>query len=190
MVVILHVAFVVVVEMVALMIVVLVPLHIPWELALDTTQQALFVGGKTPSCILQGFCVVEYRQPRGAEGRDLVRLHADMLPSVEMIQPEAADHVIAPAAKRRSLVPVVQLCVCKDTIRKDSLKKMDRSLFRDFWQHFLDSLKGPWGDASEQSQYIPLIGSAHLQGKGVQIIGGSRRGVAGQVPWPCTLLCF
>ena len=50
------------------------------------------------------------------------------------------------AVLSRSLVPVVQLCVCKDTIIKDSLKKMDRPLFRDFWPRFLDSLKGPWGE--------------------------------------------
>ena len=55
------------------------------------------------------------------------------------------------AVLSRSLVPVVQLCVCKDTIIKDSLKKMDRPLFRDFWPRFLDSLKGSWGEGLRSS---------------------------------------
>lgn len=40
----------------------------------------------------------------------------------------------------RNLVPVTQLYVSVDAATKDSLKKIDRPLFRDFWQRFLDSL--------------------------------------------------
>ncbi|KAM4796360.1 S-adenosyl-L-methionine-dependent tRNA 4-demethylwyosine synthase TYW1-like [Rhinophrynus dorsalis] len=41
----------------------------------------------------------------------------------------------------RSLEPVTQLYVSVDASTKDSLKKIDRPLFKDFWQRFLDSLK-------------------------------------------------
>ncbi|XP_023231787.1 S-adenosyl-L-methionine-dependent tRNA 4-demethylwyosine synthase-like, partial [Centruroides sculpturatus] len=39
------------------------------------------------------------------------------------------------------LDPVTQLYVSVDAASKDSLKKIDRPLFRDFWTRFLDSLK-------------------------------------------------
>ncbi|KAI4815509.1 hypothetical protein KUCAC02_005651, partial [Chaenocephalus aceratus] len=41
----------------------------------------------------------------------------------------------------RSLVPVTQLYVSVDASTKDSLKKIDRPLFKDFWSRFLDSLR-------------------------------------------------
>lgn len=41
----------------------------------------------------------------------------------------------------RNLVPVTQLYVSVDASTKDSLKKIDRPLFKDFWPRFLDSLK-------------------------------------------------
>ncbi|KAM9468428.1 S-adenosyl-L-methionine-dependent tRNA 4-demethylwyosine synthase TYW1 isoform 1-T1 [Clarias gariepinus] len=41
----------------------------------------------------------------------------------------------------RSLMPVTQLYVSVDASTKDSLKRIDRPLFTDFWQRFLDSLK-------------------------------------------------
>ncbi|XP_012663331.1 S-adenosyl-L-methionine-dependent tRNA 4-demethylwyosine synthase [Otolemur garnettii] len=41
----------------------------------------------------------------------------------------------------RTLEPVTQLYVSVDASTKDSLKKIDRPLFKDFWQRFLDSLK-------------------------------------------------
>ncbi|XP_039612925.1 S-adenosyl-L-methionine-dependent tRNA 4-demethylwyosine synthase TYW1 [Polypterus senegalus] len=47
----------------------------------------------------------------------------------------------------RSLQPVTQLYVSVDASTKESLKKIDRPLFKDFWQRFLDSLK-----ALEQKQ--------------------------------------
>lgn len=40
----------------------------------------------------------------------------------------------------RDLSPVTQLYVSVDASTKDSLKKIDRPLFRDFWDRFLDSL--------------------------------------------------
>ncbi|XP_054858028.1 S-adenosyl-L-methionine-dependent tRNA 4-demethylwyosine synthase TYW1-like [Eublepharis macularius] len=41
----------------------------------------------------------------------------------------------------RNLEPVTQLYVSVDASTKDSLKKIDRPLFKDFWQRFLESLK-------------------------------------------------
>lgn len=38
-------------------------------------------------------------------------------------------------------MPVTQLYVSVDASTKDSLKRIDRPLFKDFWQRFLDSLK-------------------------------------------------
>ncbi|XP_005100660.1 S-adenosyl-L-methionine-dependent tRNA 4-demethylwyosine synthase TYW1 [Aplysia californica] len=40
----------------------------------------------------------------------------------------------------RDLLPVTQLYVSVDAATKESLKKIDRPLFKDFWQRFLDSL--------------------------------------------------
>jgi len=40
----------------------------------------------------------------------------------------------------RNLLPVTQLYVSVDASTKDSLKKIDRPLFRDFWERFLESL--------------------------------------------------
>nr|XP_054748058.1 LOW QUALITY PROTEIN: S-adenosyl-L-methionine-dependent tRNA 4-demethylwyosine synthase TYW1-like [Lytechinus pictus] len=41
----------------------------------------------------------------------------------------------------KNLLPVTQLYVSVDASTKESLKKVDRPLFRDFWPRFLDSLK-------------------------------------------------
>lgn len=41
----------------------------------------------------------------------------------------------------RHLKPVTQLYVSVDASNKDSLKKIDRPLFRDFWERYIDSLK-------------------------------------------------
>ncbi|XP_013421711.1 S-adenosyl-L-methionine-dependent tRNA 4-demethylwyosine synthase [Lingula anatina] len=41
----------------------------------------------------------------------------------------------------RNLTPVTQLYVSVDASTKESLKKIDRPLFRDYWERFLDSLK-------------------------------------------------
>jgi len=41
----------------------------------------------------------------------------------------------------KSLKPVTQLYVSVDASTKESLKKIDRPLFQDFWQRFIDSLR-------------------------------------------------
>ena len=40
----------------------------------------------------------------------------------------------------RNLLPVTQLYVSIDASTKESLKKIDRPLFRDYWPRFLSSL--------------------------------------------------
>ncbi|KAK7171624.1 hypothetical protein R3I93_004049 [Phoxinus phoxinus] len=52
----------------------------------------------------------------------------------------------------RNLVPVTQLYVSVDASTKDSLKKIDRPLFKDFWQRFLDSLKA-LGEKQQRTVY-------------------------------------
>ncbi|KAF7656138.1 hypothetical protein LDENG_00045850 [Lucifuga dentata] len=52
----------------------------------------------------------------------------------------------------RNLVPVTQLYVSVDASTKDSLKKIDRPLFRDFWPRFLDSLKA-LGEKKQRTVY-------------------------------------
>ena len=41
----------------------------------------------------------------------------------------------------RNLLPVTQLYVSVDASTRESLKKIDRPLFRDFWSRFLESLR-------------------------------------------------
>ncbi|XP_069566530.1 S-adenosyl-L-methionine-dependent tRNA 4-demethylwyosine synthase TYW1 isoform X1 [Brachyistius frenatus] len=52
----------------------------------------------------------------------------------------------------RTLVPVTQLYVSVDASTKDSLKKIDRPLFKDFWPRFLDSLKA-LGEKRQRTVY-------------------------------------
>ncbi|XP_034024452.1 S-adenosyl-L-methionine-dependent tRNA 4-demethylwyosine synthase TYW1 isoform X2 [Thalassophryne amazonica] len=52
----------------------------------------------------------------------------------------------------RSLVPVTQLYVSVDASTKESLKRIDRPLFRDFWPRFLDSLKA-LGEKRQRTVY-------------------------------------
>ncbi|XP_066534164.1 S-adenosyl-L-methionine-dependent tRNA 4-demethylwyosine synthase TYW1 isoform X2 [Hoplias malabaricus] len=52
----------------------------------------------------------------------------------------------------RRLVPVTQLYVSVDASTKDSLKKIDRPLFKDFWQRFLDSLRA-LGEKQQRTVY-------------------------------------
>ncbi|XP_068614813.1 S-adenosyl-L-methionine-dependent tRNA 4-demethylwyosine synthase TYW1-like [Brachionichthys hirsutus] len=52
----------------------------------------------------------------------------------------------------RTLVPVTQLYVSVDASTKDSLKRIDRPLFKDFWQRFLDSLRA-LGEKRQRTVY-------------------------------------
>ncbi|KAJ8414478.1 hypothetical protein AAFF_G00036800 [Aldrovandia affinis] len=52
----------------------------------------------------------------------------------------------------RSLEPVTQLYVSVDASTRNSLKKIDRPLFKDFWQRFLDSLRA-LGEKQQRTVY-------------------------------------
>ena len=52
----------------------------------------------------------------------------------------------------RNLLPVTQLYVSVDAATKDSLKKIDRPLFKDFWERFVDSLKA-LGEKGQRTVY-------------------------------------
>ncbi|KAH9393761.1 S-adenosyl-L-methionine-dependent tRNA 4-demethylwyosine synthase [Tyrophagus putrescentiae] len=52
----------------------------------------------------------------------------------------------------RALDPVTQLYVSVDASSKASLKKIDRPLFRDFWERFIDSLKA-LGEKGQRTVY-------------------------------------
>ncbi|XP_050921338.1 S-adenosyl-L-methionine-dependent tRNA 4-demethylwyosine synthase TYW1 isoform X2 [Lates calcarifer] len=74
----------------------------------------------------------------------------------------------------RSLEPVTQLYVSVDASTKDSLKKIDRPLFKDFWPRFLDSLKA-LGEKSKvvqdcQLSQISLRCVIHLASNGEECI--------------------
>ena len=66
-----------------------------------------------------------------------------------------------PVCAQRNLVPVTQLYVSVDASTEQSLKKIDRPLFKDFWPRFLNSLRA----LSEKVHVPPLQGilrCAHL----------------------------
>eukprot|EP00731_Ephydatia_muelleri_P023216 Em0015g799a len=52
----------------------------------------------------------------------------------------------------RALIPVTQLYVSVDAGSKEELKRIDRPLFRDFWQRYLDSLEA-LGEKSQRTVY-------------------------------------
>jgi tRNA wybutosine-synthesizing protein 1 len=52
----------------------------------------------------------------------------------------------------KSLKPVTQLYVSVDAPTKESLKRIDRPLFKDFWQRYLDSLKA-LGEKKQRTVY-------------------------------------
>ncbi|XP_006859908.1 PREDICTED: tRNA wybutosine-synthesizing protein 1 homolog [Chrysochloris asiatica] len=66
--------------------------------------------------------------------RFLVLLHQHKISSFLVTNAQFPEEI-------RNLKPVTQLYVSVDASTKDSLKKIDRPLFKDFWQRFLDSLK-------------------------------------------------
>uniref|UniRef100_A0A669CD42 S-adenosyl-L-methionine-dependent tRNA 4-demethylwyosine synthase TYW1 n=1 Tax=Oreochromis niloticus TaxID=8128 RepID=A0A669CD42_ORENI len=63
----------------------------------------------------------------------------------------------------KSLVPVTQLYVSVDASTQDSLKKIDRPLFKDFWPRFLDSLKA-LGEKKQRTVYrLTLVKSWNVE---------------------------
>jgi tRNA wybutosine-synthesizing protein 1 len=53
----------------------------------------------------------------------------------------------------KSLDPVTQLYVSVDAATKESLKKIDRPLFRDFWERFLGSLRALKDKVKKKESY-------------------------------------
>ncbi|KAM9318067.1 S-adenosyl-L-methionine-dependent tRNA 4-demethylwyosine synthase TYW1 isoform 2-T2 [Pholidichthys leucotaenia] len=110
----------------------------------------------------------------------------------------------------RSLVPVTQLYVSVDASTKDSLKKIDRPLFKDFWPRFLDSLKAlgekrqrtvyrltlvkAW-NVEEMQAYAELIALGQpdfIEVKGVTYCGESSASslTMANVPWHQEVVAF
>lgn len=110
----------------------------------------------------------------------------------------------------RSLVPVTQLYVSVDASTKDSLKKIDRPLFKDFWPRFLDSLKAlgekrqrtvyrltlvkAW-NVEEMQAYSELIAMGQpdfIEVKGVTYCGESSASslTMANVPWHQEVVAF
>ncbi|KAM7398918.1 hypothetical protein PAMP_018222 [Pampus punctatissimus] len=110
----------------------------------------------------------------------------------------------------RSLVPVTQLYVSVDASTKDSLKKIDRPLFKDFWTRFLDSLKAlgekrqrtvyrltlvkAW-NVEEMQAYSELIALGQpdfIEVKGVTYCGDSSASslTMANVPWHQEVVAF
>ncbi|XP_037631700.1 LOW QUALITY PROTEIN: S-adenosyl-L-methionine-dependent tRNA 4-demethylwyosine synthase TYW1 [Sebastes umbrosus] len=110
----------------------------------------------------------------------------------------------------RTLVPVTQLYVSVDASTKDSLKKIDRPLFKDFWPRFLDSLRAlgekrqrtvyrltlvkAW-NVEEMQSYSELIALGQpdfIEVKGVTYCGESSASslTMANVPWHQEVVAF
>eukprot|EP00118_Oscarella_pearsei_P021450 m.240698 g.240698 ORF g.240698 m.240698 type:complete len:668 (+) comp40196_c1_seq26:72-2075(+) len=57
----------------------------------------------------------------------------------------------------RNLIPVTQLYVSVDASNKESLKRIDRPLFRDYWARFVDSLKALSGKGQRTVYRLTLV---------------------------------
>lgn len=112
----------------------------------------------------------------------------------------------------RELSPVTQLYVSVDASTKDSLKKIDRPLFRDFWERFVDSLKAlkskgqrtvyrltlvkAWNVEELQSyaQLVSLGNPDFIELKGVTYCGGNNNKenslTMENVPWHEEVVSF
>ncbi|XP_068569404.1 S-adenosyl-L-methionine-dependent tRNA 4-demethylwyosine synthase TYW1 [Cebidichthys violaceus] len=110
----------------------------------------------------------------------------------------------------RTLAPVTQLYVSVDASTKDSLKKIDRPLFKDFWPRFLDSLRAlgekrqrtvyrltlvkAW-NVEEMQSYSELIALGQpdfIEVKGVTYCGESSASslTMANVPWHQEVVAF
>ena len=110
----------------------------------------------------------------------------------------------------RDMDPVTQLYVSVDASTKESLKKIDRPLFKDFWERFLDSLKElkekgqrtvyrltlvkGW-NAEEMDNYAKLVMLGQpdfIEIKGVTFCGSSKASTLTMenVPWHSEVVRF
>lgn len=110
----------------------------------------------------------------------------------------------------RNLLPVTQLYVSVDASTKESLKKIDRPLFRDFWPRFLDSLRALADkgqrtvyrltlvkafNTEELEQYAELVSLGKpdfIEVKGVTYCGESKASklTMENIPWHDEVLYF
>lgn len=110
----------------------------------------------------------------------------------------------------RDLVPVTQLYVSVDAATKDSLKKIDRPLFRDFWDRFLASLRAlsdkgqrtvyrltlvkAWNteELDNYAQLVSLGNPDFIEVKGVTYCGESKASnlTMANVPWHEEVVAF
>ncbi|CAJ0750899.1 1401_t:CDS:2, partial [Entrophospora sp. SA101] len=126
-----------------------------------------------PQMIFEGAMANHYQMIKQMKGVPGVR--ADRFQEAFKIQHCALSLV--------ELKPVTQLYVSVDASTKESLKKIDRPLFKDFWERFLDSLdelsrKGQRTDynTEEIENYIELIERGRpdfIEVKGVTYCGYS-----------------
>ncbi|XP_067680903.1 S-adenosyl-L-methionine-dependent tRNA 4-demethylwyosine synthase TYW1-like isoform X2 [Haliotis asinina] len=110
----------------------------------------------------------------------------------------------------KDLSPVTQLYVSVDASTKESLKKIDRPLFRDYWQRFLDSLEAlgskgqrtvyrltlvkAW-NTDEVKNYASLVSLGQpdfIEVKGVTYCGESKASslTMANVPWHQEVISF
>lgn len=109
-----------------------------------------------------------------------------------------------------NLVPVTQLYVSIDAPTEETLKKIDRPLFTDFWQRFLDSIKAlsakgqrtvfrltlvkDWNmDEIDKYGELLAIGKPDfIEVKGVTYAGGGKRNQLSMtnVPWHTEVIRF
>ena len=70
---------------------------------------------------------------------------------------------------------VTQLYVSIDAATKDSLKKIDRPLFKDFWDRFVASLQSI-GHKKQRTVYrLTLVKGYNMEDVSLQEVGGWRR---------------
>ncbi|XP_030880244.1 S-adenosyl-L-methionine-dependent tRNA 4-demethylwyosine synthase TYW1, partial [Leptonychotes weddellii] len=127
------------------------------------TTPSLACANKCVFCWRERTCELEGRGRRRGRERIVSRLqtqhragcralsHNPEIKSYKVLQSVLAFHNLNTFEEYRSdilsdvfswnLKPVTQLYVSVDASTKDSLKQIDRPLFKDFWQRFLDSLK-------------------------------------------------
>jgi len=111
--------------------------------------------------------------------------------------------------KMETLVPVTQLYISIDAANKDSLQAVDRPLFKDFWERFLECIdvlksKGQRTvfrmtlvkqlNMDEVLEYVTLVKRGtpdFIEIKGVTFCGGSRSELSmSNVPWHEEVLSF
>ncbi|XP_071446302.1 S-adenosyl-L-methionine-dependent tRNA 4-demethylwyosine synthase TYW1-like [Hetaerina americana] len=110
----------------------------------------------------------------------------------------------------RQMDPVTQLYVSVDASTKDSLKKIDRPLFKDFWERFIDSLKAlsekgqrtvyrltlvkAWNveEIENYAQLVALGNPDFIEVKGVTYCGTSKASslTMENVPWHEEVVSF